>query len=81
VTRQRILVALNGATAIAAIAALITILLNPPRFSNVERQIREVRKEIVQLELPPGVHARVTRKEVMPRTTPPPARGRRPARA
>jgi hypothetical protein len=66
VTHHRLIV-LNGATSIVAIAALIVVLSLAPRFSSIERQSREVRREIVTLtlKLPPGVHARI-RKEVVP---------------
>lgn len=72
-TRQRLLVALNGATALAAIAALTTVLTLAPRFSSIERHVREVHQVIVTLKLPRGVHAQcmqlacsIIGKEVMP---------------
>jgi hypothetical protein len=79
----RLIALLHGATALAAIAALIVLLTLAPRFSNIERHVREVRQEVITLQLPPGVKARLQaapRKEVMPE---PPGHnpGGKPARA
>lgn len=69
-TRERILTGFTGLTAIAAVGALIAVLLQAPKFADVERHIHEVKEEVVTLRLPPGVHARVLtvrrRKGVMP---------------
>jgi hypothetical protein len=66
--RQRIAIALSGATSLSAIAALIAVLAQAPKLENVERATREVRQQIVTLtlHLPRGVHATLTRKEVRP---------------
>jgi hypothetical protein len=63
----RLIIALQGVAATAAIAALIVVLLQAPELSNVNRHLREVKEEVVTLHLPHGVHATTTtRKEVMP---------------